>query len=247
MPAVHEVSRAPLAERGADLYATGYEALAVLFQAEGKRLPKHLWEPCCGTGALVLPLRNRGYKVIATDLHDWQCPGSETGQEWDIEIAVKPEGKVEGAMTNPPFKIAFEAVNAMLRHSRYVAVFLPLTFLESNQRNGWFSQVGLSRMHIITDRLPTMHRFGWQGRKIKNSRKCFAWFVFDRRKRVRKISWETYQWSWKEAVKQFPIMDGDLPTATEAGEMPLFKAASHVGADLPTTAPQDGPSASPAT
>lgn len=221
MPVVHEVSRAPLSERGADLYATGYEALAVLFEAEGRKLPKKLWEPCCGTGALVLPLRNRGYHVVATDLYDWNCPGAETGQSWDVEIAMAPNG-VQGVITNPPFKIAFQAVNAMLRHSPYVAVFLPLTFLESEQRDGWFSQMGLSRMHIITDRLPTMHRYGWAGRKIKNSRKCYAWYVFDRRRGVRK-SWETYQWQWKRCVKIHTIMEGDVPPHSDPGEMELFK------------------------
>ncbi len=252
MKAVHEASRATARERGAELYATGYEALAVLLQAEGRRLPKRLWEPACGTGALVLPLRNRGYKVIATDLHDWQCPDAETGQEWDILIADPPKERFDGIITNPPFSLAFEAANAMIRMSPYVALFLPLTFLESNQRNGWFTKVGLSRMHIISDRLPTLHRFGWSGNKIKTSRKAFAWYVIDRRNGVRKSSWETRQWSWKEAVKVHKIMEGDLPTATEAGEMPLFKHAS-AGAspasipspapDQETCPPEIGPSA----
>lgn len=245
MGAIHEVSQSSHAVRGADLYATGYESLAVLLQAEGRRLPRVLWEPCAGTGALVLPLRNRGYTVIATDLHDWQCPDAETGQDWDIEIATPPKG-IKGTITNPPFKIAFSAVNAMLRSSPYVAAFLPLTFLESNQRDGWFSANGLSRMHIITDRLPTMHRFGWTGPKIKNSRKCFAWYVFDRRNGVRKRSWETYQWSWKEAVKVHRLMDGDLPTSTEAGALPLFKVSASSAASAEPTSAAATPSISPA-
>ena len=75
------------AERGADLYSTPYEALACLLAAEGERLPKMLAEPCCGPGGLVLPLRNRGYTVLASDLHDWEAVPTASSASTSGEFA----------------------------------------------------------------------------------------------------------------------------------------------------------------
>jgi hypothetical protein len=197
---INEAERAPLAERGLDLYSTCYPALAVLLQAEGSRLPKQIIEPCCGPGALVIPLRAMGYAVRAYDIVDWGCPDSYAGYDVrDMEI-VRPGW---GIVTNPPFQIAYEAANAMLTSAHYVALFLRLQFLESEQRHGWFEHMGLSRLHIITDRLPMMHRYGWEGNKIGSSRMAYCWFVFDRRHGRQEgtiIKW----WRWKDCVKQFP-------------------------------------------
>lgn len=221
--AIQEAERAPLKERGADLYSTCYAALACLLAAEGKRLPRQILEPCCGPGAIVLPLRARGFKVVATDLFDWGCPNSTFGQDYDIELLEKVPTGIRGIVTNAPFKIAFKAANAMLRSAPYVALFFRLNFLESEERDGWFSEMGLSRHHIITDRLPMMHRFGWDGARLKNSRTCYSWYVFDRRNGVRKRSWETTQIRWKDAIKAWPMMDGDVPQGVREGELELFR------------------------
>lgn len=78
---------ATMAERGADFYASPYAALPPLLVSEGKRLPRTIWEPSCGNGALVLPLRNRGFDVVATDLHEWGCPDSTGNVDFHSEVA----------------------------------------------------------------------------------------------------------------------------------------------------------------
>ena len=49
-------ARAPLSERGDDLYQTPPEAVHALLRVE--RLPSIIWEPACGPGAIVRILRS---------------------------------------------------------------------------------------------------------------------------------------------------------------------------------------------
>jgi hypothetical protein len=58
--------RSSLAERGLDLYETPVCVVQALLQIEA--LPHDIWEPACGRGAIVKPLRAAGHKVVATDL-----------------------------------------------------------------------------------------------------------------------------------------------------------------------------------
>jgi len=65
------------ADRGDDFYATPRVAVDSLLAIEGKWLPNgRIWEPACGDGAIVTPLRKAGYRVVATDLVDRGCPSS---------------------------------------------------------------------------------------------------------------------------------------------------------------------------
>ena len=52
--------RAAFAERGPDFYRTAREAVVSLLALEKKHLPKSIWEPACGDGAIVLPFREAG-------------------------------------------------------------------------------------------------------------------------------------------------------------------------------------------
>jgi hypothetical protein len=59
-------AKAALSERGDDLYETPPVAVIALLEREA--LPSVVWEPACGPGAIVGPLRAAGHTVIATDL-----------------------------------------------------------------------------------------------------------------------------------------------------------------------------------
>lgn len=61
-----QVQRAPLSERGDDLYETPDVAVHALLRVE--KLPEVIWEPACGPGRIVNVLRTAGHKVYATDL-----------------------------------------------------------------------------------------------------------------------------------------------------------------------------------
>src|SRR5262245_44745737 len=65
------------AERGFDLYETPVVATEALLRAE--KLPRKLWEPCCGRGAIVNVLRSAGHEVVATDLVNYGVPITPPG------------------------------------------------------------------------------------------------------------------------------------------------------------------------
>lgn len=218
--------------RGDDFYASPYAALPPLLVSEGRKLPKKLWEPACGNGALVLPLRNRGFDVYASDLNDWGCPQSEGDVDFLGPIAAQlgERHAIEygandfGIVTNPPFVIIEEFIDRAVVMSPYVAILCRLSFLESEGRFGWFQRVGLRRIHVIAERLPMMHRHGYNGPKATNSGICFAWMIFERRERTSHsvpLRWV----SWKKACRKYPEQDGDKPPEAKE-QLGLFAVAS---------------------
>ena len=194
--------RAPLSERGDDLYETPTAAVWALLQAES--LPGHIWEPACGPGAIVRALRASGRRVTATDLVDYSCPDSAARQDFLMEREA-PAG-IQAIVTNPPFKLASEFVAHARQLCPKVIMLLRLAFLESERRRDILEAGDLARVHLFRKRLPMMHRSGWEGRK-SNSGMAFGWFVWDRDHdgptTLHRISWEFQEESspGREAVR----------------------------------------------
>lgn len=205
--------------RGDDFYPTPYAAFPPLLVAERRKLPKVIWESACGNGALAIPLRNRGFTVVASDLNDWGCPQAEAGVDFLGESAAttgasltKIYGDRWGIVTNPPFNIIEEFIERATAMAPYVAILCRLSFLESEGRMGWFQRMGLRRIHVIAERLPMIHRHGYTGKKISNSGICFAWMIYERRPKVAHsvpLRWV----SWKKACRLHPEQDADAPPA----------------------------------
>jgi hypothetical protein len=211
------------ADRGPNFYASPYAALPPLLVAERRYLPKTIWEPFCGNGALVLPLRNRGFDVTATDLYEWGCPDATASIDFHEAVAEQhaPAGPF-GIVSNPPFDDLERLIELSVRRAPYAAFLLRLAFLESEGRMDWFKTVRLQRVHVIAERLPMMHRWGWDGAKLDKAGLCFAWYVFERDKRPR--NWVPLRWvSWKRSAMQFPMRDEDVPPAAKEGRRGLFE------------------------
>ena len=117
------------ADRGADFYPSSDEVVWGLLAAEAEHLPAVLWEPACGNGALVTPLRALGRTVIATDLFERGCP--DAADRIDFLMERQAPAGVTGIVTNPPFgTAAFDFVEHALELVPYVAMFLRLGFLD---------------------------------------------------------------------------------------------------------------------
>lgn len=179
--------RHALSERGNDLYETPVEAVDALLKAES--LPLDIWEPACGPGAIVRALRAAGHRVLATDLVDYGCPDSASGVDFLMRW---PGPHPDCIVTNPPYKLADQFVARGLEVCSRVVMLLRLPFLESVRRTEILEGGHLARVHVFRNRLPMMHRDGWQGPKNTSST-AFAWFVWDRMHRgpteLRRISW----------------------------------------------------------
>jgi hypothetical protein len=172
--------KARLAERRDDLYETPACAVRALLAVE--EIPSGtIWEPACGPGAIVRVLRAAGHEVWATDLVDYASPDQDAhGIDFLME-SLAPDS-IGSIVTNPPFKLADEFVRHALLICPHVYMLLRLAFLESERRseildNGW-----LRRVYVFRERLPMMHRAGWNGPRA-SSALAFAWFVWDRKHR----------------------------------------------------------------
>lgn len=184
-------------ERGDDLYETPAAAVRALLGCE--TLPNSIWEPACGPGSIARELRAAGHLVLATDLIDYRTEDQNYGEVDFLSakrMATTPTGRpYEAIVTNPPYRHAHSFVLRALDLTGMVCMLLRLAFLESERRRDILDGGHLARVHVFRDRLPMMHRAGWEGNKA-SSAIPFAWFVWDRRHKgpanLHRVSWRDY-------------------------------------------------------
>jgi hypothetical protein len=86
-------------------YATPKEATRALLRVMPLGLSDHIWEPCCGDGAMSKIMEAHGPRVLSTDIKT-----RDYGTEQDFfETKLLPEG-ITGIITNPPWNRAEEFV-----------------------------------------------------------------------------------------------------------------------------------------
>ena len=73
---------------------------------EREKFSRYIWEPACGEGHLVKPLREGGFEVWASDIEDRGC-NDETLDFLSFDSSVKWPGDI---ITNPPYKFCTEFV-----------------------------------------------------------------------------------------------------------------------------------------
>ena len=171
-----------LAPRGSDFHETPAVATLALIKAEVEYMPQYLWEPACGAGAIVRVLRDFAYTVAASDLVA-RPEGQPMITADFLKFARPPFSSTgrRGIVTNPPYGLADAFVKQALALSDYVAMLLPLAYLEGIERRGWLPDSPLARVYVFSYRVPMMHRVGYDGPKARNTR-AFAWFVWDIRR-----------------------------------------------------------------
>lgn len=181
--------RHPHSDRGDDLYETPPEATLALIRAE--RLPLWIWEPACGRGAISKVLREAGHEVLSTDLNGHGSSEAKVICNF-FDVMTLPAG-IQAIVTNPPFQRAADFVRHALGLCPLVYMLLRLTFLESSNRVDILDTGELARVLVFRNRLPMMHRDGWDGPR-STSTQAFAWFVWSRHHRgcpqLYRISWE---------------------------------------------------------
>jgi hypothetical protein len=170
------VAMHPYAERGDEVYETPECAIRALLKVESFG-PGAIWEPACCRGSLVRVLRETGRRVVATDINDYGCPDSQSGIDFLMQRRA-PDG-VDTVLTNPPCRFADEFVRHALTLAPRV-MFLRFLFIESQGRCDLIDGKRLRRVYPFIDRLPMMHRDGWEGPRADDSPQIqFAWFVWD--------------------------------------------------------------------
>ena len=189
MSARQGTDRHAFADRGNDLYETPPQATRALMRAT--HLPGYLWEPCAGRGAIVSVLRNAGRVVLAQDLvaYDGAMPGIDT----PCDFLMYRSAHGEAIVTNPPYKLA----NQFIRHGLGLGLpfyaLLRLAALEGAARSDLIDN-HLTNVWVGIERLPMLHRDGWEGPKQATSTLPYAWFLFRPEKREGPIALERISW-----------------------------------------------------
>jgi hypothetical protein len=154
-------------------------------------LPKRIWEPAAGRGAIAAVLRDAGHTVYADDLMDYGVPRTAVVPGRDFFEMCSPPRGCDCIVTNPPYKTAAQFVRHAIVLVPKVCMLMRLVFLEGVGRDDVLSK--LTRVHVFRNRLPRMHRDGWDGPRT-TSTIAFAWFVWERGSNgdvaLRRITWE---------------------------------------------------------
>jgi hypothetical protein len=169
-----QTGRHPLSERGHDLYETPAVAVEALLAVEN--LPRRIWEPAAGRGAIVKVLRTHGHTVISSDIVHY---GFALDFVIDFMTTTEMPAGCGAIVTNAPFKIITKFTRHALDLAPRVCLLCRLAFLEATSRTDILEHRGLARVHVFRKRLPRMHRDGWTGRRASSSM-TFAWFCWDR-------------------------------------------------------------------
>jgi hypothetical protein len=143
---------------------------------DAEQLPRCIWEPAAGRGAIVQVLRDAGHTIITSDLVDY---GFQLDFVGDFLAQTTAPSGCECILTNPPFKIVDRFIAHALDLCPRVIVLARLALLESVRRTEILEQRGLARLHVFRERLPMMHRDGWTGPRASSSMP-FGWFVWQR-------------------------------------------------------------------
>jgi hypothetical protein len=170
--------RHSLADRRDDHYPTPAGVTRALLLAEP--LPKYVWDPCCGTGAIVGELRAAGHEVVASDLVDYGIPITPPSY-YRVDFLLERQAPIdcEGIVCNPPYKLAPQFVRHALALVPFTAMLLRLAFLESASRTDIIEGGQLARVLVFRHRLPMMHRHNYTGKRTNNG-VAFAWFAWRR-------------------------------------------------------------------
>lgn len=190
-------SRHSAEARGLELYETVPVAVHALLA--NVTLPHGIWEPSCGRGSIAEILLDAGHAVYCSDIVDRGYPHQHAVGNF-LKSTGCPQG-VEGIVMNPPFASAALHVRHALQICPFVVALLPLAFLEAGNEKTeagrarlWCLDKGyLARVLVFIERLPMMHRDGWEGKRA-SSNVPYGWFVFDADHSgdavVKRISWK---------------------------------------------------------
>lgn len=154
-----------------DLYETPYCLTEALLERECFGYNDELLEPCCGNGAIVHVLKNRGYQnVTAYDV--------TSGVDFLLE-----QRMFDVIVTNPPFSIAnLFVLKAKQVCRKKFAMLLPLTYLQGSFRlNHVWNDVVFPLCYVyVLSRYPMLGLPLRDDGKITTGMQAYAWFVFDK-------------------------------------------------------------------
>ena len=159
-----------------DYYATDPMALELLLELE--TFSPRVWECACGEGHLSKVLIDKGYSVVSSDLID---RGYGRGGINFLECTKSFDGDI---ITNPPYKLAKEFVEhalTLITSGHRVAMFLKLTFMESQDRRDLFRKYPPKVIYVSSSRLKCAKNgdFEKYGKGLSTA-VAYAWYIWEK-------------------------------------------------------------------
>lgn len=162
-------------ERKLDAYFTPPEALESLLKYENLS-NDYCWEPSCGSGNLSSVLKFKNIPVFSSDIFDYGYIHQNETKDF-FEYKNLPDKRISTIITNPPFFCWTKYVKHAISLAEKVIILGKLTILESETRTPVLDTGYFEKCYVFKNRLPMMHREGWEGNKNSSSI-AFAWYVF---------------------------------------------------------------------
>lgn len=156
-----------------DYYATDPIAIDRLLEVE--KFNGAIWECACGQGHMSKRLKEYGHDVISTDLID---RGYGKG---GVDFFHCTETKAPNIITNPPYKLALEFVQHslfLLPEDGKLAMFLKLTFLESEKRRELFEENPPKYVYVFRKRI--LCAINGEFERLNSSAIAYAWYVWEK-------------------------------------------------------------------
>lgn len=158
-----------------DYYATPYKATEELLNRE--TFAPVIWDPAAGGGHILDVVNSRGYGVIGTDIVI-----RNPDVTYSDFLALAAESTIDycDIVTNPPYKKSLEFVEQALRilaQGRKIAMFLPLTFLESKKRAKLFETAPPCIVYVFQSRIHCWPN-GEPSLVTHSSTIAYAWYVW---------------------------------------------------------------------
>jgi hypothetical protein len=139
--------------RGFDFYATPAIAVTALLDANPKHLDPasvRIWEPAAGDGGIVLPLRERGFAVIASDITARDFPLHFVS---DFFLLTQAPAGTTTIITNPAYRSAQRFAEHAIDLAPDVFLLLRLCFLESVRRTDLLEHRGLYTLYVFSTQI----------------------------------------------------------------------------------------------
>lgn len=160
-----------------DYYATEPKAVELLLEEES--FSHYILEPCCGAGHISQVLKQHGYNVQSSDIVYRGYPGTEIKDFFSITNNEDSRDIV----TNPPYKYAQQFVQHALDISpdgTKIAMFLKLTFLESQSRKELFLQNPFKTLYVSSSRLNCAKNGDFETYGKNSSAIAYGWYVWEK-------------------------------------------------------------------
>lgn len=169
---VHSMANVSGKRNESDYYQTPYSLTRKLLNREYFDKRKLILEPCCGKGAILKVLNEKGYNCTGYDIND--------DNHFDF---LEQDLKVPYIITNPPFRLAKEFILHMKEVvEEKFALLLPLNYLHGKERFDiiWNdNDFKLKNIFVLT-RYPMLTQDIREDGKYKTGMMVYAWYIWDK-------------------------------------------------------------------